>query len=212
MSLSFKMLKISIRGCISRTQSVSLLKIWLFWSVLLRARQCMILATDVSWMVLQRRTEITNRRMWLGRSNTRWKRSSRMIEESSPEEKTLIFCQFRGEMDYIQREHGETQLSSIQDRRFGGKGGEGQADRSDRVQKAHMVVLCLSFKSNLGVRVSILQEATRVYITAPILESCHGAYKLLVGRIVQVRLKRYHVKKLIYKETVYRSLSVSKRR
>ena len=37
---------------------------------------------------------------WVGRSN-KMETLFRMIN-SHPEEKTLVFCQFRGEMDYIQ--------------------------------------------------------------------------------------------------------------
>jgi hypothetical protein len=45
---------------------------------------------------------------WVGRSN-KMETLFRMIK-SHPDEKTLVFCQFRGEMDYIQRQVGVSHI------------------------------------------------------------------------------------------------------
>jgi SNF2 family DNA or RNA helicase len=67
---------------------------------LLRARQCMILATDVLRWYCQAKQNTTRAVDWQ-RSN-KMETLFRMIK-SHPDEKTLVFCQFRGEMDYIQQ-------------------------------------------------------------------------------------------------------------
>ena len=66
---------------------------------LLRARQCCIFPQMYLDGIAKQNG--TQPEQWIGRSN-KMETLFRMIK-SHPSEKTLIFCQFRGEMDYIQK-------------------------------------------------------------------------------------------------------------
>jgi SNF2 family DNA or RNA helicase len=128
---------------------------------------------------------------WTGRSN-KMETLFRMIKEH-PDEKSLIFCQFKGEMNYIQSQL-ECPVFRI----------DGSVAKEERVKQIN------AFKKTSGGAVFIiqiksggqglnLQEATRVYITAP---SWNPATELqAIGRSHRTgQTQTVHVKKLIYKE------------
>ena len=117
----------------------------------------------------------------------------RMIK-SHPSEKTLIFCQFRGEMDYIQK--------NMECPTFRIDGSVPKEERDSQVnafkEAPPGAVFIIQIKS--GGQGLNLQEATRVYITGP---SWNPATELqAVGRSHRTgQTKSVYVKKLIYKET-----------
>lgn len=157
---------------------------------LLRARQCMI------WpqMYLDgiAKQSVTQAEEWVGRSN-KMETLFRMIN-SHPDEKTLVFCQFRGEMDYIQK-----QLDCPTFRIDGSVAKEERDKQVTAFKKAPSgSVFIIQIKS--GGQGLNLQEATRVYITGP---SWNPATELqAVGRSHRTgQTKEVFVKKLIYKET-----------
>jgi SNF2 family DNA or RNA helicase len=157
---------------------------------LLRARQCMILPQMYLDGVAKKTGTQTEE--WVGKSN-KMETLFRMIK-SHPEEKTLIFCQFRGEMDYIQK--------NMERQTFRIDGSVAKEERDNQVtafKKAPQgAVFIIQIKS--GGQGLNLQEATRVYITGP---SWNPATELqAVGRSHRTgQTKEVFVKKLIYKET-----------
>src|SRR5210317_91397 len=158
---------------------------------LLSARQCMIWpAMYLEGVAKQNETQAEK---WVGRSN-KMETLFEMVK-SHPNEKSLIFCQFRGEMNYIQQ-----QLSAFCPTfRI-----DGSVPKEERVKQiegfkkaAHGAVFIIQIKS--GGQGLNLQEATRVYITAP---SWNPATELqAIGRAHRTgQTKAVYVKKLIYKE------------
>ena len=156
---------------------------------LLRARQCMIWpAMYLEGIAKQNETKPEK---WVGRS----KKMETLFEmiESHPSEKSLVFCQFRGEMNYIQSQM-KCPVFRI----------DGSVPKEERVRQIE------GFKKIQGGAVFIiqircggqglnLQEATRVYITGP---SWNPATELqAIGRSHRTGQTRpVYVKKLIYKE------------
>lgn len=156
---------------------------------LLRARQCMIWPQMYLNGVATKNETVPTR--WTGRSN-KMETLFRLLKEH-PTEKSLIFCQFRGEMNYIQ-----SQLTCPVFRI------DGSVPKEERVKQIE------GFKKTPGGAVFIiqiksggqglnLQEATRVYITGP---SWNPATELqAIGRSHRTgQTQTVHVKKLIYKE------------
>jgi SNF2 family DNA or RNA helicase len=116
----------------------------------------------------------------------------RMIDEH-PDEKTLIFCQFRGEMNHIQK-NVTRPVYRI----------DGSVPKEERVRQiegfkkaAPGAVFIIQIKC--GGQGLNLQEATRVYITGP---SWNPATELqAIGRAHRTgQTKPVYVKKLVYKE------------
>lgn len=133
----------------------------------------------------------TKPEMWKGRSN-KMETLFKLLKEH-PTEKTLIFCQFRGEMNYIQ-----SQLDCPVFRI------DGSVSRDERVRQIEEfknassgAVFIIQIKS--GGQGLNLQEATRVYITAP---AWNPATELqAIGRSHRTgQTQAVHVKKLVYKE------------
>ena len=158
---------------------------------LLRARQCMIWPQMYLDGVASKNGVSPTK--WTGRSKKMEKLFS-LIEEH-PKEKSLIFCQFRGEMNHIQK-NLKCPVFRI----------DGSVSRDDRVDQINAfkrappgAVFIIQIKS--GGQGLNLQEATRVYITAP---AWNPATELqAVGR--SHRTGQNHavfVKKLVYKECV----------
>ena len=115
--------------------------------------------------------------------------------ESHPSEKSLIFCQFRGEMNHIQK-NLDRPIFRI----------DGSVPKDERVkniegfkQAEPGAVFIIQIKS--GGQGLNLQEATRVYITAP---SWNPATELqAIGRSHRTgQTHPVYVKKLVYKECV----------
>jgi len=157
---------------------------------LLRARQCMIWPQMyLDGIAKQNKTQPEQ---WIGRSN-KMETLFRMIN-SHPDEKTLVFCQFRGEMDYIQQ--------NLECPTFRIDGSVAKEERDNQVtlfkRAPPGAVFIIQIKS--GGQGLNLQEATRVYITGP---SWNPATELqAVGRSHRTgQTKPVYVKKLIYKET-----------
>lgn len=156
---------------------------------LLRARQCMIWPQMYLNGVAKQNE--TKPEMWKGRSN-KMETLFKLLKEH-PTEKTLIFCQFRGEMNYIQ-----SQLDCPVFRI------DGSVSRDERVRQIEEfknassgAVFIIQIKS--GGQGLNLQEATRVYITAP---AWNPATELqAIGRSHRTgQTQAVHVKKLVYKE------------
>ena len=156
---------------------------------LLRARQCMIWPQMyLNGIAAQNETKPE---MWKGRSN-KMETLFRLLKEH-PTEKSLVFCQFRGEMNYIQ-----SQLDCPVFRI------DGSVSRDERVRQIEGfkrveggAVFIIQIKS--GGQGLNLQEATRVYITAP---AWNPATELqAIGRSHRTgQTQTVHVKKLVYKE------------
>jgi SNF2 family DNA or RNA helicase len=158
---------------------------------LLRARQCMIWPQMYLNGVAAKNEDKPTK--WEGRSN-KMETLLRMIGEH-PDEKSLVFCQFRGEMNHIQRQlAGVCPVFRI----------DGSVPKEERVKQI------AGFKKIQGGAVFIiqiksggqglnLQEATRVYITGPSwnpateLQAIGRSHRTGQGQVV-------HVKKLVYKE------------
>jgi SNF2 family DNA or RNA helicase len=135
----------------------------------------------------------TEPELWIG-SSRKMETLFQMIE-SHPEEKALVFCQFTSEMDHIQR-HIEGSVFRID----GSVTKEGRLEQMRLFKKAPSnAVLIIQIKSG-GTGLN-LQEATRVYITAP---SWNPATELqAVGRSHRNgQTKTVYVKKLVYTATV----------
>jgi len=156
---------------------------------LLRARQVMIWPAMYLEGIAKKTG--TQAEEWVGRSN-KMETLFRMIK-SHPDEKTLIFCQFRGEMNYIQK--------NMERPTFRIDGSVAKEDRDNQVtafKKAPTgAVFIIQIRS--GGQGLNLQEATRVYITGP---SWNPATELqAIGRAHRMgQTKEVFVKKLIYKE------------
>lgn len=156
---------------------------------LLRARQCMIWPQMyLDGVAKQNETQAEK---WVGRS----KKMETLFEmvKSHPNEKTLIFCQFKGEMNYIQK-NLDGPVFRI----------DGSVPKEERVKQiegfkkaASNASFIIQIKS--GGQGLNLQEATRVYITAP---SWNPATELqAIGRSHRTgQTQPVYVKKLIYKE------------
>ena len=157
---------------------------------LLRARQTMILPQMYLDGIAKQNG--TQSEQWIGRSN-KMETLFRMIK-SHPDEKTLVFCQFRGEMDYIQK--------NMECPTFRIDGSVPKEERDNQVtafKKAPPgAVFIIQIRS--GGQGLNLQEATRVYITGP---SWNPATELqAIGRAHRTgQTKPVYVKKLIYKES-----------
>lgn len=158
---------------------------------LLRARQCCIWP-QMYYNGMAKKCE-TEPETWVGGSR-KMDTLFRMIE-GHPDEKALVFCQFTGEMNHIQK--------NIKGPVFRIDGSVSKEDRIDQMRifkKAPSnAVLIIQIKSG-GTGLN-LQEATRVYITAP---SWNPATELqAVGRSHRSgQTKTVYVKKLVYEKTV----------
>lgn len=156
---------------------------------LLRARQCMIWPQMYLNGVAMKNETIPMQ--WEGRSN-KMETLFRMIQEH-PDEKSLVFCQFRGEMNYIQ-----SQLKCPVFRIDGSVPKDERVRQIEGFKKASGgAVFIIQIKS--GGQGLNLQEATRVYIMAP---SWNPATELqAIGRSHRTgQTQAVYVKKLIYKE------------
>jgi len=178
----------TIRDAFRHAQSMNA-KNMVILECLLRARQCMIWPQMyLDGIAKQNGTQAEK---WVGRSN-KMETLFRMIGEH-PSEKSLIFCQFRGEMNHIQK--------NIQRPVFRIDGSVPKDDRVKQIEgfkkAAPGAVFIIQIKS--GGQGLNLQEATRVYITAP---SWNPATELqAIGRAHRTgQTKPVYVKKLIYKE------------
>ena len=178
----------TIRDAFRNAQSLNA-KNMVILECLLRARQCMIWPQMyLNGVGVKNGTKPTK---WEGRSN-KMETLFRMIQEH-PKEKSLIFCQFRGEMNYIQ-----SQLDCPVFRI------DGSVPKDERVRQINAfksaapgAVFIIQIKA--GGQGLNLQEATRVYITAP---SWNPSTELqAIGRSHRTgQTKSVYVKKLIYKE------------
>jgi SNF2 family DNA or RNA helicase len=128
---------------------------------------------------------------WVGRSR-KMETLFEMIK-GHPNEKALIFCQFRGEMNHIQKNMTRPVYRI-----------DGSVPKEDRVSQiegfkkaAPGAVFIIQIRS--GGQGLNLQEATRVYITAP---SWNPATELqAIGRSHRTgQTQPVYVKKLVYKE------------
>ena len=156
---------------------------------LLRARQCMIWPQMYLNGVAMKNETIPMQ--WEGRSN-KMETLFRMIQEH-PDEKSLVFCQFRGEMNYIQ-----SQLKCPVFRVDGSVPKDERVRQIEGFKKASSgAVFIIQIKS--GGQGLNLQEATRVYIMSP---SWNPATELqAIGRSHRTgQTQAVYVKKLIYKE------------
>ena len=178
----------TIRDAFRHAQSMNA-KNMVILECLLRARQCMI------WpqMYLDgiARQSKTQPEQWVGRS----KKMETLFEMigGHPEEKTLIFCQFRGEMNHIQKNLTRPVYRI-----------DGSVPKDERVRQivefkkaAPGAIFIIQIKS--GGQGLNLQEATRVYITAP---SWNPATELqAIGRSHRTgQTQPVYIKKLVYEE------------
>lgn len=180
----------TIRDAFRNTMSINA-KNMVILECLLRARQCMIWPQMyLDGVAKQNETQAEK---WVGRS----KKMETLFEmvKSHPNEKTLIFCQFRGEMNYIQQQLA----SSYPVFRI-----DGAVPKEERVKQIEGfkkvpsgAVFIIQIKS--GGQGLNLQEATRVYITAP---SWNPATELqAIGRSHRTgQTQPVYVKKMVYKE------------
>lgn len=178
----------TIRDAFKNTVSLNA-KNMVILECLLRARQCMIWPQMYLDGVAKQNE--TQPEKWVGRS----KKMETLFEmvRSHPNEKSLIFCQFRGEMNYIQQ-----QLDCPVFRIDGAVPKEERVKQIEGFKKAPSgAVFIIQIKS--GGQGLNLQEATRVYITAP---SWNPATELqAIGRSHRTgQTQPVYVKKLIYKE------------
>ena len=180
----------TIRDAFRNTMSINA-KNMVILECLLRARQCMIWPQMyLDGVAKQNETQAEK---WVGRS----KKMETLFEmvKSHPNEKTLIFCQFRGEMNYIQQ-----QLASSYPvfRIDGAVPKEERVKQIEGFKKAPSgAVFIIQIKS--GGQGLNLQEATRVYITAP---SWNPATELqAIGRSHRTgQTQPVYVKKMVYRE------------
>ena len=178
----------TIRDAFKNAQSTNS-KNMIILECLLRARQCMIYPQMYLDGVAKQNEVVPEK--FTGRMK-KMETLLRLIEEH-PDEKTLIFCQFKAEMNYIQ-----SQLKCSVFRI------DGSVSKDDRVKQISSfkaapqgAVFIIQIKS--GGQGLNLQDATRVYITAP---SWNPATELqAVGRSHRTgQTKKVYVKKLIYAE------------
>jgi SNF2 family DNA or RNA helicase len=178
----------TIREAFRHAQSLNA-KNMVILECLLRARQCMI--HPPLYLEGVAKQTGTQAEEWVGRSN-KMETLFRMID-GHPDEKTLVFCQFRGEMNYIQ-----SQMKCQVFRIDGSVPKEERDNQIEGFKKAPPgAVFIIQIRS--GGQGLNLQEATRVYITAP---SWNPATELqAIGRAHRTgQTKPVYVKKLIYKE------------
>ena len=178
----------TIKEAFKHAQSLNS-KNMLILECLLRARQCMIWPPMyLNGIAVKNGTTPVK---WEGRSN-KLETLFRLLKEH-PDEKSLVFCQFKGKMNYIQ-----SQLDCPVFRI------DGSVPKDERVRQIEGfkkiqggAVFIIQIKS--GGQGLNLQEATRVYITAP---SWNPATELqAIGRAHRTgQTQVVHVKKLIYKE------------
>jgi SNF2 family DNA or RNA helicase len=179
----------TIRETFKYAQSVNA-KNMVILECLLRARQCMIWPQMyLDGIAKQSKTQAEK---WTGQS----KKMETLFEmiRGHPTEKALVFCQFRGEMNHIQ-----ACLSNHRPvfRIDGSVPKDARVDQIDQFKKADPgAVFIIQIKS--GGQGLNLQEATRVYITAP---SWNPATELqAIGRSHRTgQTQTVHVKKLVYK-------------
>ena len=178
----------TIKEAFKHAQSINS-KNMLILECLLRARQCMIHPPMYLNGVAKKDGTVPVK--WESRSN-KMETLFRLLKEH-PDEKSLVFCQFKGEMNYIQ-----SQLDCPVFRI------DGSVPKDERVRQIEGfkkiqggAVFIIQIKS--GGQGLNLQEATRVYITAP---SWNPATELqAIGRAHRTgQTQVVHVKKLIYKE------------
>mgnify|MGYP003630055883 FL=1 len=178
----------TIRDAFREVQSLNS-KNMVILECLLRARQCMIWP-QMYLNGIASKNETTPSK-WEGRSN-KMETLFRMIGEH-PTEKSLVFCQFKGEMNYIQS-HLDCPVYRI----------DGSVPKEERVKQINRfknessgAVFIIQIKS--GGQGLNLQEATRVYIMAP---AWNPATELqAIARSHRTgQTQAVYVKKLIYKE------------
>jgi SNF2 family DNA or RNA helicase len=135
-----------------------------------------------------------------GSEPPKWRHGSKKMEtlvsmvREHPKESSLIFCQFMGEMNYIQSKFPQEKVFRI----------DGSVDQSLRVsrieefKKTPGAIFLIQIKA--GGQGLNLQEATRVYITCP---SWNPATELqAIARSHRTgQVNKVYVKKLIYKGT-----------
>ncbi len=179
----------TIRETFKYAQSVNA-KNMVILECLLRARQCMIWPQMyLDGIAKQSKTQAEE---WVGQS----KKMETLFEmiRSHPTEKTLVFCQFRGEMNHIQACLSDQQPVFRID---GSVPKEMRTDQIEQFKRANQgAVFIIQIKS--GGQGLNLQEATRVYITAP---SWNPATELqAIGRSHRTgQTKTVYVKKLVYR-------------
>ena len=178
----------TIKEAFKHAQSLNS-KNMLILECLLRARQCMIWPQMYLNGIAVKNGTVPVK--WEGKSN-KLETLFRLLKEH-PTEKSLVFCQFKGEMNYIQ-----SQLDCPVFRI------DGSVPKDERVRQISAfkkttsgAVFIIQIKS--GGQGLNLQEATRVYITAP---SWNPSTELqAIGRSHRTgQTKSVYVKKLIYKE------------
>ena len=178
----------TIKEAFKHAQSINS-KNMLILECLLRARQCMIHPPMYLNGVAKKDGTVPVK--WEGRSN-KMETLFRLLKEH-PTEKSLVFCQFKGEMNYIQ-----SQLDCPVFRI------DGSVPKDERVRQISAfkkttsgAVFIIQIKS--GGQGLNLQEASRVYITAP---AWNPATELqAIGRSHRTgQTQVVHVKKLVYKE------------
>jgi SNF2 family DNA or RNA helicase len=178
----------TIKEAFKYAQSINS-KNMLILECLLRARQCMIWPQMYLNGVAKKDGTVPVK--WEGRSN-KMETLFRLLKEH-PTEKSLVFCQFKGEMNYIQ-----SQLDCPVFRI------DGSVPKDERVRQISAfkkttsgAVFIIQIKS--GGQGLNLQEASRVYITAP---AWNPATELqAIGRSHRTgQTQVVHVKKLVYKE------------
>jgi SNF2 family DNA or RNA helicase len=178
----------TIRDAFREVQSLNS-KNMVILECLLRARQCMIWP-QMYLNGIASKNETTPTK-WEGRSN-KMETLFRMIGEH-PTEKSLVFCQFKGEMNYIQ-----SQLDCPVYRIDGSVPKEERVKQINRFKnESSGAVFIIQIKS--GGQGLNLQEATRVYIMAP---AWNPATELqAIARSHRTgQTQAVYVKKLIYKE------------
>jgi len=180
----------TIREAFRNAQSLNA-KNMVILECLLRARQCMIWP-QMYLDGIAKQNE-TNPEKWVGESK-KMETLFSMIDEH-PTEKTLIFSQFKGEMNHIQSQlQNKYQVFRID-------GSVPKEERNKQIQAFKKTesgaIFIIQIKT--GGQGLNLQEATRVYITAP---AWNPATELqAIGRSHRSGQQHtVYVKKLVYKE------------
>jgi len=157
---------------------------------LLRCRQVMI--HPQLYMNGQSKKDCEDPEIWEGRS----KKMETLLNmlQTHPTEKSLIFCQFVGEMDIVHEMAAQAGITVLRI-----DGSVSKEDRTIQIQKFRkcetQCVFIIQIKA--GGQGLNLQEATRVYITSP---SWNPATELqAIGRAHRTgQTKKVYVRKLIY--------------